>query len=107
MKLKIGDKVKMTPKGFKFYSNIDIQFDMGSVARLMERKHFTITACQLFAIHGIGVVKKFNDEGDPYIRWEFSFDGISYHYEHYFDLKDVKRLSFLDRLIFNIRDLVC
>lgn len=101
--LKIGDKVRMTPKGFKFYSDIDIQFDMGSVGSLMERRHFTMAACELFAIHGVGTIKKFNDEGLPYIKWEYRLDGIKYHFEHYFQLDDVKKLSLLDKLIFKIQ----
>lgn len=103
MNLKIGDKVRMTKKGFKFYSNIDIQFDMGSVGSLMERRHFTMAACELFAIHGVGTIKKFNDEGLPYIKWEYRLDGIKYRYQHYFDLRDVKKLSILDKLIFKIQ----
>lgn len=103
MSLKIGDKVRMTKKGFKFYSNIDIQFEMNSVGLLMERKHFTTAACELFAIHGIGTVKRFNDEGLPYIRWEYRLDGIKYHYQHYFQLNDVNKLNLLDKLIFKIQ----
>ena len=52
--LKIGDKVKMTPRGFKFYSNVDIAFQMYSVGGLMESKHFTSAICEQFAIHGVG-----------------------------------------------------
>lgn len=103
MSLKIGDKVRMTKKGFRFYSDIDIQFDMGSVALLMERKHFTMAVCEQFAIHGVGTVKRFNDEGCPYIKWEYRLDGIKYRYQHYFQLDDVKKLSLLDKLIFKIQ----
>lgn len=103
MNIKIGDKVRMTKKGFKFYSDIDIQFDMSSVGSLMERRHFTMAACELFAIHGVGTVKRFNDEGLPYIKWEYRLDGIKYRYQHYFDLRDVKKLSLLDKLIFKIQ----
>ena len=103
MNLKIGDKVKMTERGFKFYSNIDTVFDIHSVARIMEAKHFSSAACGMLAIHGVGTVKKFNDEGHPYIRWEYRLDGIKYHYTHYFDIKDIKKLSFLDKVIFKLQ----
>lgn len=103
MSLKIGDKVKMTKRGFKFYSDIDIQFVMGSVGGKMNAGYFTMAVCEQFAIHGIGTVKKFNDEGNPYIKWEYRLDGIKYYYHHYFDLKDIKKLSLLDKLIFKIQ----
>ena len=101
--LKIGDKVKMTPRGFKFYSNVDIQFDMSSIGRKMDAEHFTQAICEQFAIHGVGTVKKFNELGDPYIRWEYRLDGIRYHYEHYFETSNVKKLSFLDKIIFKFQ----
>lgn len=66
--LKIGDKVKMTPRGFRFYSNVDIAFDMNSVAGLMRQENFTSAVCEQFAIHGVGTVQRFNDEGSPYVR---------------------------------------
>jgi hypothetical protein len=103
MQLKIGDKVKMTKKGFKFYSNIDITFDTSSLAGIMEYKHFTQAVCELFAIHGVGTVVRFNDEGVPYIRWKYRLDGIKYHYQHYFQPEDVKKLSLLDKFIFKIQ----
>lgn len=99
MSLKIGDKVKMTPRGFKFYSNLDIQFVMVSVGSKVDEKHFTEAICEQFAIHGIGVIKKFNTEGEPYIRWDFSIDGLEYHYSAYFGSKDVRKLNLLERLI--------
>ena len=98
MNLKIGDKVKMTPRGFKFYSNLDIQFVMVSVGSKVDKKHFTEAICEQFAIHGIGIVKKFNSEGEPYIRWDFSIDGLEYHYSSYFDKKDIRKLTFLEKL---------
>ena len=96
--LKIGDKVKMTPRGFRFYSNVDIVFDMNSIARVMSQEHFTSAVCEQFAIHGVGTVKSLNDGGDPYVRWDFSINGVRYHYTHYFCKKDLKKLNFIDRL---------
>lgn len=96
--LKIGDKVKMTPRGFKFYSNVDIAFQMHSVGGLMESKHFTSAICDQFAIHGVGTIKRFNSDGDPFIRWDFSINGTKYHYSHYFDKKDIRKLTFLEKL---------
>jgi hypothetical protein len=106
MKLKIGDKVKITKYGFKFHSNLDISFEMNSVCLSMKREHFTSAVCELFAINGVGTVKKFNDEGEPYVRWDFKLGGIKYHYSHYYELASVKKLSFLDRIIFKIKGLV-
>lgn len=98
MKFKIGDTVKMTNHGFKFYSNINTKFEMNCVNGVINRKHFERAICGLFAIHGIGVIKGFNDEGAPLIRWQHSLDGIKYHYSHYFDNKDIRKISFVDRL---------
>jgi hypothetical protein len=97
--LKIGDKVKMTPQGFKFYANLDIQFDMCSVGEKMDERHFTQAVCEQFAIHGVGVVKKFNKEQNPYIRWDFAIDGMKYHYTHYFQNKDVRKLTLLEKIM--------
>jgi hypothetical protein len=101
--LKIGDKVKMTPRGFRFYSNIDNAFDSHCVGGSMDSKRFTGAVCELLAIHGVGTVKQFSDEGTPYVRFENSLDGIGYFYTHYYDVKDVKKLSFLDNLIFKLK----
>lgn len=103
MNLKIGDKVRMTKIGFKFYSNVNKIFSIHSVALKMEEKHFTSAVCSLFSIHGIGVVKRFNAEGSPYIRWEYSIGGNYYFYEHYFEPMDVKKLSLLDKIIFKLK----
>jgi hypothetical protein len=96
--LKIGDKVKMTPRGFKYHSNLDKAFDVHSVGKTMEQKHFTRCVCELFAIHGVGTIRKFNFLGEPEIRWEYSLDGVKYHYIHYYELKDVKKLNILDKI---------
>lgn len=104
--LKISDKVRMTPRGFRFYSNVDIAFETHSVGGLMESKHFTSAVCEQFAIHGVGTVKEFSDDGTPYIRWDFSINGMKYHYHHYFDVRDVKKLSFLDKIIFKLKGLL-
>jgi hypothetical protein len=104
--LKIGDKVKMTPRGFRFYSNIDIAFDMNSVGRSMNSEHFTCAVCELFAIRGVGIIKRFNDEGAPYVRFENLLDGIGYFYTHYYDPKDIKKLSLLDKLIFKLKGIL-
>lgn len=105
--LKIGDKVKMTKRGFKYYANIDNAFEGHNVAGLLDQKHFTSAICQQFAIRGVGTVKRFNSENDPYVRWDFSIDGIKYYYSHYFDKRDVKKLTLLDKLRLKLRNLLC
>ena len=99
VKLKIGDKVKMTPRGFRFYSNIDNCFDSHCVGGSMDSKRFTCAVCELFAIHGVGTIQRFNNEGTPYVRFENSLDGINYFYTHYFDVGDVKKLTLLDKIL--------
>jgi hypothetical protein len=106
MSLKIGDKVKMTNRGFKFYGNVNIQFDMFNVGGKMEYKHFESALCKSKAIHGIGTIKRFNTEGDPYVRWENSLDGINYFYTHYFDKRDVAKLTLLDKIKLKLRSLL-
>jgi hypothetical protein len=103
MNFELGDRVKMTKKGFKFYSNVDKQFNSHSVSNKMDSEHFTMCVCELFSVHGIGTVKHFNDEGDPYISWKYKLDGVYYYYEHFYDKKDVTKLSILDRIIFKIQ----
>ena len=103
MNLKIGDKVRMTPQGFRFYSNVDTQFIMHSVGLSMNSKHYTSAVCGLMAVHGVGTVKRFNSEGSPYIVWNYKLDGMKYYYTHYFEVEDVKKLSFLDKLLFKIQ----
>jgi hypothetical protein len=104
--LKIGDKVKMTKRGFKFYGNTNITFTMNSIGGKMEYKHFESALCEAKAIHGIGTIKKFNDSGDAHIRWENSLDGINYFYTHYFEIKDVRKLNFLDKLKAKLKSLL-
>lgn len=104
--LKIGDKVKMTKRGFKFYANVDISFETNSVGGSMDEQRFTSAVCEQFAIHGVGTIKQFTDEGTPYIRWDFSINGMKYHYHHYFDKRDIKKLSFLDKIIFKLKGLL-
>jgi hypothetical protein len=101
--LKIGDKVKMTPRGFKFYSNIDIAFDMNSINGAMKEDHFTSSVCELFSIHGVGTVKSFNSLGEPFVKFKYSLDGIKYHYSSYFELKDVRKLNILERIILKLK----
>lgn len=103
MKLKIGDKVRMTDYGFRFYSDLDKSFEMSTIGLMMNHKHFTQTVCELFAVHGVGVVKKLNDDGDPYIRWEYRLDGVKYHYENYYDIDSIRKLTLLDKLIFKLQ----
>lgn len=104
--LKIGDKVKMTKRGFKFYADLDIQFSMGNVGGKMDAKHFTSSVCEQFAICGIGTIKRFNDDGCPYIYWEYKVNGIKYHFSHYFEIKDVRKLSYLDRIRIFLKELL-
>jgi hypothetical protein len=106
MSLKIGDKVKMTKKGFRFYGNIEIVFDMNQIDETMSYEHFKSALCEAKAIHGIGTVKKFNSLGEPYVRWENSLDGIYYFYTHYFCTEDVRKLNFFDRLKAKLKSLL-
>lgn len=106
MNLKIGDKVKMTKKGFKFYGNIEITFDMNQIDGKMIYEHFESALCESKAIHGIGTVKRFNDLNEPYVLWENSLDGIRYFCTHYFELKDVRKLNFFDRLKAKLKSLL-
>ena len=106
MNLKIGDKVKMTKRGFKFYGNTFTLFHVNQVGGKMDYKRFESALCEAKAIHGIGTVKRFNEEGSPYVRFENSLDGIGYFYTHYFEIKDVRKLNFLDRLKAKIKRLL-
>ena len=101
--LKIGDKVIMTKEGFRFYSNLDCAFRGHSVASNMNEKNFTSCVCELFAVHGVGTIVKFNSCGVPYIRWEHSLDGIKYHYSHYYENEDIKKMNILDKVKFFLK----
>jgi hypothetical protein len=67
--LKVGDKVKMTKEGFQFYANIEQSFRSHSVGMSMDLSHFTQSTCELFAIHGVGTIRKLRESGILYIRW--------------------------------------
>jgi len=103
--LKIGDKVKMTKRGFKFYSNLDITYRMYSAAGILERDSYIQSITQLFSIHGVGTVVKFNSEGDPYIRWSYSLDGVYYFHEAYYEGLDVRKLNKLEQFHLKIKGL--
>jgi hypothetical protein len=105
MNLKIGDKVKMTPRGFRFYSNIDSIFVVHSVGGVLDNKHFTSAVCSLFAVHGVGTILKISDD-NIYVKFENSLDGVGYFYTHYYDPKDIKKLSLLDKLIFKLKGIL-
>lgn len=105
--LKIGDKVKMTKRGFKYYANLDKAFNSHSVAGSLHHERFVCAVCEQFAIRGIGTVLRFSSLGYPEIRWENSNSGVKYHYTHYFDKGDIKKLSLLDKLCFKLRKFLC
>lgn len=98
--LKIGDKVRMTPRGFRFHSNLDISFECGSCDSKMNHLQFIKTTCELFSIHGVGEVKKFSSEGDPFIKFEYTLDGIKYYHSAYYVRGVIKKLSLIDRIKF-------
>jgi len=105
MSFKIGDKVKMTKRGFKFYSNLDISYSMYSKGGILKRDSYIKSITELFSIHGVGTVLKFNSEGDPYIRWEYSLDGIYYFYEAYYERLDIRKLNKLEQFHLKIKEL--
>lgn len=101
--LKIGDKVRMTKRGFRFYSNLDYAFRTGSVGFHMSEENFISCVCELFAIHGVGVVKKIDEYGVAYVKWTCRLDGVKYFYTHYYETKDLKKINLLDKIIFKIQ----
>jgi hypothetical protein len=104
MNLKIGDKVKMTKRGFKFYSDVEKSFQCHSVGRLMNSEHFTRSVCELFAIHGVGTVTNYIPESGIFeVRWNYKIDGIKIFYTHYYESKDIKKLNLFDKLKFKIQ----
>jgi hypothetical protein len=98
MSLKIGDKVIMTKKGFHFYHNLDIQFDMHKVSGKVSDKAFESAMSEILAVQGIGTVKRFNSSGDPYIRWENKMNGMYFFYEHYFEHDSIQKIGLLQKL---------
>lgn len=96
--MKIGDKVKMTRRGFRFYSDLDNAFELSSVSSKMNSEDFNRCVCELFAVNGVGTIKRFNEQGDPYIRWEFSLNGMYYFHEHYYEEKDIRKLTWIERI---------
>lgn len=107
MSLRVGDKVKMTKRGFQFYANVDTIFEMHSFGEVLNSEHFTSAVCSLFAVHGVGTVQYLSEYGDPNIRWELSINGMRYYYSHYFDERDVQKLTLLDKLCFKLRKFLC
>ena len=105
MSLKIGDKVKMTKQGFRFYGNVDRCFEAFNCRGFVDQKSYTQSIAEQFSIHGIGTVLRFNSEKDPYVRWEHSLDGIYYFYEFYYDRLDVRKLNKLEQFHLKIKGL--
>lgn len=103
MKLKIGDKVKMNKHGFRFYSNLNRTCEAFNKGGSFDFDSFKHAACELFAIHGVGKVIKFNSEGEPFIKWAFRLDGVKYHCSAYYGKEDVDKLSFLDKIKFKLQ----
>ena len=106
MSLKIGDKVKMTKRRFRFYSNLYNSFDRHSLYGNIDYDSYVQSVTELFAINGVGTVKKLNPEGDPLVRWKYSLNGVYYYHQFYYDKKDVRKLSFLERLILKIKGII-
>ena len=104
--MKIGDKVIMTKKGFHFYHNLSIQFDMHNVAGKVSDKDFVSAMSEILAVQGIGTIKRFNSEGDPYIRWESKMNGMYFFFEHYFDQDSVQKICLLQKLRLKLKALL-
>jgi hypothetical protein len=98
MKLKIGDKVKLSKEGHSFNSDLSEAFVGNCFGEGVNSENFKSAVCGLFAVHGVGVVKDFNDDEDPKIRWELHINGMFYYYTHFYGQEDLQRLSLLDRL---------
>lgn len=107
MSLKIGDKVIMNENGFHFYHNPSIQLDMGKVGGGVSDDYFTETFVESLAILGVGTIKRFNDSGDPYIRWENKMNGMFFHREHFFDKESVTKIGLFLKLKLAIKRLLC
>ena len=104
MNLKIGDKVKMTKRGFKFYADVEKSFECHSVSGSMEEDNFTQSVCELFAIHGVGTIINYIPEcGTLKIRWNYRIDGLNIFFTHYYDSEDIKKLSLFDKIKFKIQ----
>jgi len=97
MKLKIGDKVKLSKEGQDFNADLSEIFISNCIGGKLSVRHFESAVCSLFAVHGVGVIKGFNDDEDPKVRWELHINGMFYYYTHFYGQEDLQRLSLLDR----------
>jgi hypothetical protein len=97
MKLKVGDKVKMTPEGFRFYSNLNTAYHSAAAKGNLSSEAFVKAVCELFAVRGTGVIIKFSTIGEPYIKWTFRDNGTFFHRSHFYEVSHVRKLTVLER----------
>jgi hypothetical protein len=100
MKLKIGDKVKMTAEGYHFHHNVDKMIEGIQVPSRagLDEKDVEERFCEMLAIQGIGTVIKFNSDGDPFISWEWKNAGMFFKKRCFYDIDDVRKLTLWEKL---------
>jgi hypothetical protein len=95
--MKKGTLVKMTDRGFHFYHNIDDAFDGWQLRGEVNASSFEQMLCESLAILGTG--KVIIVESDQVkVCWKFNNAGMYFHYTMWYDLRDVRKLSLLERI---------
>jgi hypothetical protein len=100
--LKKGDLVLMTNKGFAYYGNLDKRFHSHQIDGKLSFEHFENLMCDFMAVQGVGEVRDFNTDGAPLIRWRNSVKGIYYFHSFYYEAKDVRKLTFFEKLKYKL-----
>ncbi len=95
--MKKGTLVKMTDRGFHFYHNIDDMFDGSQLRGNVDAKSFESSMCESLAILGTGKVV-IVEPTQLKVRWSFSNASMNFYYTMWYDLKDVRKLSLLERI---------
>lgn len=99
--MKKGTLVKMTKEGFAFHHNPDRVFDAYCLRDVITYKHYSESFCETLAIMGTGKVlfsKTVEGETIHKVKWELKHNGMYFYYTMWYDLKDIRKLSLLERI---------
>jgi hypothetical protein len=98
MKLKIGDKVKMSKDGFHFYQNIARMMEVYKHPAQWKNSSIEQMVCEILALQGTGKVIKFNSEGEPFISWTYKNAGMFYKHRFHYATESVRKLTLWEKL---------
>jgi hypothetical protein len=97
-KLKVGDKVKLTAEGYHFHHNVDKMLNSYRHPSEWEEEAIENMLCEILAVQGIGIIMRFNEDGDPFVSWKWNNAGMFFKKRCYYDIDDVRKLNLWEKL---------